>query len=394
MLEVGRMPGELAFDGVTQLATPAAESRTHFGAWAIVSAPLVLGMSLSLDDPVAQKALDTVWDVITNKEVIAVSQTWAGLPGALVREWQAPNVPTLIPTACPAPPSRVAAAAAAEHTWTFIGSALSAGDDIAQGAYNLSGAEAFCGARDDCLGFTFHGASMKDPAGENVYFKGALNITSDATWSSYAKDYAPPQANVSHWSLDAATGLLRQGDGGVCLDSAGQLPETDAPNWMRMRACDASIASQVWHMTAAGQVVSNASGQCLGNNVHWLWDWRNQLALTGCNPSDAQQLWQLRAADGALVLPVANICAGSSDVSGPASQVWRKPLQDGAVAALVVNGALIEQTVSVSLSDLNITTATASARDLWARADLPVVAGAFTVTVAAHDSAMLLLKPL
>ena len=383
------MPGELAFDGVTLLATPAAESRTHFGAWAIISAPLVLGMSLSLDDPVAQKALDAVWDVITNKEVIAVSQTWAGLPGALVREWQAPNVPTLISTACPAPPR-----GGAGHSWAFIGSALSAGDDIAQGAYNLSGAEAFCGGRDDCVGFTFHGANVKDPAGENVYFKGALNINSDASWSSYAKDYAPPAANVSHWSLDPATGLLRQGDGGVCLDSAGQLPETDAPNWMRMRACDASLASQVWHMTAAGQIVSNATGQCLGNNNHWLWDWKSQLALTGCNPSDAQQLWQLRAADGALVLPAASVCAGSSDVSGPASQVWRKPLQNGAVAVLVVNGALIEQTVSVSLADLNVTSATASARDLWARADLPVVTGAFSVVVAAHDSAMLLLKPL
>ena len=389
MLEVGRMPGEFAFDGKTLLATPAAESRTHFGAWAIVSAPLVLGLSLSLDDPVAQQALDTVWSVITNKEVIAVSQTWAGLPGALVREWQATNVPTLVSTMCPAPPR----GGAADHTWTYVGSALAAGDDIAVGAYNLSGAEAFCASRSDCVGFTYAGAGKKDPAGENVYFKGALNINQDPAWSAYAKDYSPPAANVSHWSLDPATGLLRQGDGGVCLDSAGQLPESDAPNWMRMRACDASVASQVWHMTTAGQVVSNSTSQCLGNNAHWLWDWKSQLALTGCNPSDPQQQWQLRAADGALVLPAANICAGSSDLSGPASQVWRKPLQGGAVAVLVVNGALLEQTVNVSLVELNISTATASARDLWARADLPAVSGSFAVTVAPHDSAMLLLKP-
>jgi hypothetical protein len=406
MLEVGRMPGELGFDGATLLATPAAESRTHFGAWAIVSAPLVLGLSLSLDDPVAQKALDDVWDVITNREVIAVSQSWAGLPGALVREWQALNVPTLVSVMCPAPPAAEPAeepvdepaAGPAEgkaaHTWTYLGSALSAGDDIASGPYNLSGAEAFCGARNDCVGFTYKG-SDRDPSGANTYFKSALNINSDVTWSAYAKDYSPPAANSSHWTFDAATGLLRQGDGGVCLDSAGQLPESDAPNWIRMRACDAAIATQVWHMTAAGQVVSNASGLCLGNNAHWLWDWKSVLALTGCNPTDPQQQWQLRAVDGALVLPAANVCAGSSDRSGPSSQVWRKPVAaDGSTAVLVINGALIAQTVNVTLADLNISSATASARDLWARADLPVVAGAFSVLVAPHDSAMLLLKPL
>ena len=394
MLEVGRMPGETGFDGVTVLATPAAESRTHFGAWAIISAPLVLGLSLSLDDPVAQKALDGVWDVITNREVIAVSQSWAGLPGALVREWQAPNVPTLVSVMCPAPPRPGRPAAAPAHTWAFIGSALSAGDDILSAPYNLSGAEAFCASRDDCVGFTFKGAAQPDPAGETVYFKSALNINQDTTWSAYAKDYSPPAANVSHWTLDAASGLLRQGDGGVCLDSAGQLPETDAPNWLRMRGCNASVGSQVWHMTAAGQVVSNATGQCLGNNAHWLWDWRSQLALTGCNAADPQQLWTLRAADGALVLPAANVCAGSSDRSGPASQVWRKPVAaDGSTAVLVINGALFAQTVNVSLADLGMNSSTASARDLFAHADLPNVAGAFSVVVAPHDSAMLMLKP-
>jgi hypothetical protein len=397
MLEVGRMPGELGFDGATLLATPLAESRTHFGGWAIVSAPLILGLSLSLDDPAAQKAIDSVWDVITNKEVIAVSQTWAGLPGALVREWQAPNVPTLVSTACPAAAAAAAAAAtAADHTWTFIASALAAGDDIASGLYNLSGAEAFCGARADCAGFTYKGSNSRDPAGGTTYFKGAVNINNDPSWSAFAKDYSPPVANASHWSLDPASGLLRQGDGGVCLDSAGQLPQADAPNWMRMRVCDASIASQVWHMTVAGQIVSNASGQCLGNIVHWLWDWKSQLALTNCDATDKQQLWTLRAADGALLLPAANICAGSSDRSGPASQVWQKPLSGGSVAVLVVNGALLSQDVSVALvADLNISSAV-TLRDLWAHADLPGVAagGSFSATVAPHDSAMLVLTPL
>ena len=68
MLEVGRMPGEVGFDGAV-LASSAAESRAHFGAWAIVSAPLVLGMDLTPGDAKAQAALDAVWDIITNREV-------------------------------------------------------------------------------------------------------------------------------------------------------------------------------------------------------------------------------------------------------------------------------------------------------------------------------------
>ena len=56
MLEVGRMPSVV-------------EDRTHFGAWCIISAPLILGLDLRDD-----KEVDRVWDIITNKEAIAVNQ--------------------------------------------------------------------------------------------------------------------------------------------------------------------------------------------------------------------------------------------------------------------------------------------------------------------------------
>jgi hypothetical protein len=56
--------------------------RSHFGAWAIVSSPLILGLDLIND-----QVVDRVWDVITNKEVIAVNQQWAGHPGMFVKSW-------------------------------------------------------------------------------------------------------------------------------------------------------------------------------------------------------------------------------------------------------------------------------------------------------------------
>lgn len=46
-------------------------NRAHFGAWCIVSAPLILG--LDLYSPV----LDTIIPIITNKEALAVNQVRA-----------------------------------------------------------------------------------------------------------------------------------------------------------------------------------------------------------------------------------------------------------------------------------------------------------------------------
>jgi len=51
-------------------------------AGAIVSSPLILGMNLS-----DSHAMDISWPVVTNKEVVAVNQQYAGHPGKLVREY-------------------------------------------------------------------------------------------------------------------------------------------------------------------------------------------------------------------------------------------------------------------------------------------------------------------
>ena len=54
------------------------ESRAHFSAWCIVSAPLILGLNVT-DDP----TVDSVWDIITNQEAIAINQDYAGNSGTL-----------------------------------------------------------------------------------------------------------------------------------------------------------------------------------------------------------------------------------------------------------------------------------------------------------------------
>jgi len=75
MMEVGRMANVI-------------EDRSHFGAWVITSSPLVLGYDLN-DESITDK----IWDIISNKEAIAIHQTWAGHPGRRVKTWAPPSPP-------------------------------------------------------------------------------------------------------------------------------------------------------------------------------------------------------------------------------------------------------------------------------------------------------------
>lgn len=53
------------------------ETRSHFGAWCIVSSPLTLSHDVNNDT-----VMDQIWDVIANPEAIAVNQAWAGHSGS------------------------------------------------------------------------------------------------------------------------------------------------------------------------------------------------------------------------------------------------------------------------------------------------------------------------
>ena len=55
------------------------ETRSHFGAWAIVSSPLVLSHDVNNDTVSAR-----VWDVIANTEIIAINQVGRCVVGGCV----------------------------------------------------------------------------------------------------------------------------------------------------------------------------------------------------------------------------------------------------------------------------------------------------------------------
>jgi hypothetical protein len=58
------------------------EDRSHFGAWCVVSSPLILGYDVTNDN-----TTDKIWPIISNREAVAVNQQWAGHPGRLVKTW-------------------------------------------------------------------------------------------------------------------------------------------------------------------------------------------------------------------------------------------------------------------------------------------------------------------
>lgn len=73
MLEVGCKHGP---GGAGDPGLSLAETRSHFGAWVIVSSPLTLSHDVNNDT-----LMDRIWPIIANKEAIAVSQTYAGFSG-------------------------------------------------------------------------------------------------------------------------------------------------------------------------------------------------------------------------------------------------------------------------------------------------------------------------
>lgn len=62
-------------------------NRAHFGAWCIVSAPLILGLDLTNRELVAP-----LIPLITNPEALAVNQLWAGHPGRLAFQYSPPSL--------------------------------------------------------------------------------------------------------------------------------------------------------------------------------------------------------------------------------------------------------------------------------------------------------------
>jgi hypothetical protein len=57
------------------------ELRSHFGAWAVVSSPLILSLDLR-----NESLVNRLWPFVANREALAINAAWAGAPGSVFAE--------------------------------------------------------------------------------------------------------------------------------------------------------------------------------------------------------------------------------------------------------------------------------------------------------------------
>jgi len=278
MLEVGNLPTY-------------SQDRAHFGAWCIVSAPLILGFDITNSNTMNQ-----VWDIITNPEAIAVSQAWADHPGMLVKSWN------------PSPP------------------------------------------------------------GDQTYMWAVDCSTQDVTQVGF--------------KYDSGSKAVLTPDG-LCVDSTQGAELTGAK-------CSGS-AKQQYNYTSQQLLASN--GQCVD-----VYDFSGPvLELYNCNGGCNQHF--TFNSDGTLrdtCSPQKCIASRQSSPSGgDILQLWAKPQNKGAVAALVLNSDPANSyTVQIDLKSLNLTTSTVAVRDIWLRKDLGTASGTFTTdAIPGYDSRFYLFTP-
>ena len=75
--------------------------------------------------------------------------------------------------------------------------------------------------------------------------------------------------------------------------------------------------------------------------------------------------------------------------------VWVKPLQNGAIAVVMLNRGTAEQTITLNWADLGVPPEKSFAvRDLWEHKDLGQMSGKFTpAPIPSHGTVMIILKP-
>eukprot|EP00937_MAST-01D_sp_MAST-1D-sp2_P005381 g5381.t1 len=212
MLEVGRVQAPTPDTAVTW-------NRAHFGAWCVISAPLILGLDLT-----DAAALASIIPIVGNKEAIAVSQQWAGHPGRLLA-----TVPA--------------------------GSNGTAGPFAWGEACDKTGGDA-----------TQRGWSFDAASGKLKAESGACLSYGDATFGNSAL-LLKPCAGASAWRYDAASKSFRDAaTGGSCLDLFNGQGCADAPR-ANLYKCNGG-KNQQWTLAADGTgTVTDACGACLGTKA-------------------------------------------------------------------------------------------------------------------------------
>eukprot|EP00931_Biecheleriopsis_adriatica_P060406 TRINITY_DN36279_c0_g1_i1.p1 TRINITY_DN36279_c0_g1~~TRINITY_DN36279_c0_g1_i1.p1 ORF type:complete len:429 (-),score=54.60 TRINITY_DN36279_c0_g1_i1:155-1441(-) len=345
MLEVGRVaePRPGAFHSW---------NRAHFGAWCVISAPLILGMELSDDK------INTVLDIIANEEAIKVNQQWSGHPGMLVENILKKPVP-YNPDGAEVPSNTASDINAQSPAGVGNGRA----DARTSGAANIRTGGP--------------GQTSVIYIGPGIEGHGHL-LTSVSMSFRYLAGYTPPDAQTKKSPIVKV-----------------QVRDLTSDTVLATLFTSDPLGNYSWdHFTAYSPLI-------------------NVSAMNLSIPNDSPLVIALEVTnnDRNLQIPIDDLADGfrlrvawaptshgqrlpvNAGVFG-AGQVWAKPQPGGALATLVINtgGEQIERH-SLDFKKLNLTASSYTVRDIWEKKDLGQAIGQFPVTVPAFDSAFLLLTP-
>jgi hypothetical protein len=353
---------------VGNLAT-AAHDRAHFGAWAIISAPLYL--SFDLRDGAR---MDRAWPLITNREAIAVNQAWAGHPGRLVRRWT-PEPPP------PPPPSSSSSSSSSSSTGAGIAAA-------APSSYFLVTAD---------LNSCQAGWSFSAATGQVRLEQGDCSAGQACGCISVPPQPADPflcgMVGPAGWHQPSFRGSR------YCDDAT-----------LLVAPCDAADPAQRFSFTGdaggagtPGLLSSNATG-AMAHVRAQPWYEGAAVQLTGVQPRTLR-FDRTAGGGGKATLRTAgsnlasDVCLGASATmdNGEALLLWAKPQPGGAVAVLLVNNHPTATYTGVTFSTLEVGFAGAEAaiRDVWTHTDIGRSAGGVVTLedVPARDSRFVVLTP-
>jgi hypothetical protein len=332
-------------------------NRAHFGAWCVVSAPLILGLELT------DAKLRPVLDVITNPEAIAVNQAWAGHPGGLVDDVRPPPVPY--------DPSGAIVPSTAAGDFDVSGGATIGGsrpDAQTSGAANIrtggpgqvsriviGGGLLGRGHRLDAVSLRFrYVAGYTPPAGQarRAPVVRLLVLDQESRRVVATVGVTPPLGEYSYDHFKSYSPPVRLGASGLALPN-------DAPLVLALEVSNNERNLQI-----------PIDDKAEGFDVHVAWS--------------AAEAGEPRARDAG---PTLGFGLG---------QLWAKPQPGGAAAALFINNSPQQLNYTLQLSKLNLSksaTGAYSVRDIWARKNLTAAQTEIELRVPAYDSAFLLVAP-
>jgi len=342
MLEVGRV-------AEPAVGTFYSWNRAHFGAWCVVSAPLVLGMALT-DDKIAP-----IVDIIANEEAIAVNQRWAGHPGMLVETIYSPPLPyspngTVIPSSSPGDfgiESPVKIRPAPSHS-----------DESTSGAANIrTGGPGQVGVIRVGQGFVGNGHRL---ASVSMSFR-------------YLAGYAPPAGQAKKAPIVKV-----------------QLRDMETGDVLKTIATTEPLGNYSFdHFTTYSPPIAiNATGLDLLNNKPIIL----VLEITNNERNLQIPIDDLAKGFDAKVQWMPEVDSVSASPKG-SGQLWAKPQPNGSMAAFAVNYGSGTLNHTIDFKALNLTGASYHVRDIWAHTDNGTAVNQLNVTIPSYDSMFILLTP-